>query len=225
MYKRLRESNVRAVGTTTTGEFLNWSKVLNGVGDERTGHLESDNIERGSGDGEKNENGHNRDVEGVGCLEIDKEYEQYERTMGTQEQEHEQSLDKGNNLAARELKDYLLDIQRQIEPSTRKMQVPNQIDHLVDVISQTARVNRSGASGHDHTETPASVGEFFLLYNLEKSCCLVHEVVVLIVKQQDNASDKSLSSQGTLSERVRPCLSNLLKNEFLCQKDKQILDA
>ncbi|CDY32708.1 BnaA02g07700D [Brassica napus] len=42
--------------------------------------------------------------------------------MGAQEQEHESSLDKGDKTAARELKECLLEIQRQIDPSTRHVQ-------------------------------------------------------------------------------------------------------
>ena len=88
---------------------------------ESTERLESDTIDdanerRGSGEGETG-NGDNMDVEGVGCLEndgIDKVIEQHgaeeERTMGAQEQEHESSLDKGYKTAARELKEYLLEI-------------------------------------------------------------------------------------------------------------------
>uniref|UniRef100_M4CEM8 HTH myb-type domain-containing protein n=1 Tax=Brassica campestris TaxID=3711 RepID=M4CEM8_BRACM len=162
------------------GDGVRSREGLNGVG-ERVGRMESDNIDN------SNENGDNRDVEGVGCLEddgIDKVNEQLaaeeEGTMGAQEQEHESSLDKGDKMAARELKDYLLEIQRQIDPpSTRQVQEPNNaFDHSVNVTPQPSRVKRSGTSGQDHIETP------------------------------DNASEKGSSSQGTWSGRVRPRLSS-----------------
>ncbi|CAH8358720.1 unnamed protein product [Eruca vesicaria subsp. sativa] len=196
MYKMIRESNVRynAISLLTQLGKEHWAlllgsrEVLNGVGDEKTERLESENIERGGGEGEK-ENGDFRDVEGVGCLENDKENEQHasdeEGTMGAQEdEEHESSFDKGDQIAARELKGYLLEIQRRIDPSTRQVQEPNNaIDHSVNFNPQPSRVNRSGASGQDYIETP----------------------------QQDNASEKGSRSQGTWSGRVRPRLSNLLK--------------
>nr|VDD17927.1 unnamed protein product [Brassica rapa] len=214
MYQRIRESNIRYTAISFLNQLLKeqWGLLgsssleavaqrrfrnrkgennvegdgvrsregLNGV-DERTGRLESGNIDN------SNENGDNRDVEGVGCLEddgIDKVNEQLaaeeEGTMGSQEQEHESSLDKGDKMAARELKDYLLEIQRQIDPpSTRQVQEPNNaFDHSVNVTPQPSRVNRTGTSGQDHIETP------------------------------DNASEKGSSSQGTWSGRVRPRLSS-----------------
>ncbi|XP_009120342.1 uncharacterized protein LOC103845260 isoform X1 [Brassica rapa] len=216
MYQRIRESNIRYTAISFLNQLLKeqWGLLgsssleavaqrrfrnrkgennvegdgvrsregLNGVG-ERVGRMESDNIDN------SNENGDNRDVEGVGCLEddgIDKVNEQLaaeeEGTMGAQEQEHESSLDKGDKMAARELKDYLLEIQRQIDPpSTRQVQEPNNaFDHSVNVTPQPSRVKRSGTSGQDHIETP----------------------------QQDNASEKGSSSQGTWSGRVRPRLSS-----------------
>ncbi|XP_048598925.1 uncharacterized protein LOC106388208 isoform X1 [Brassica napus] len=172
--KRKGENNVE-------GDGVRSREGPNGV-DERTERLESGNIDNA------NENGDNRDVEGVGCLEddgIDKVNEQLaaeeEGTLGAQEQEHESSRDKGDEMAAWELKDYLLEIQRQIDPSTRQVQEPNDaIDHSVNVTSQPSRVNRTGTSGQNHIETP----------------------------QQDNASEKGSSSQGTWSGRVRPRLSS-----------------
>ncbi|CAN7067261.1 unnamed protein product [Brassica rapa subsp. trilocularis] len=213
MYQRIRESNIRYTAISFLNQLLKeqWGLLgsssleavaqrrfrnrkgennvegdgvrsregPNGV-DERTGRLESGNIDNA------NENGDNRDVEGVGCLEddgIDKVNEQLaaeeEGTLGAQEQEHESSRDKGDEMAAWELKDYLLEIQRQIDPSTRQVQEPNDaIDHSVNVTSQPSRVNRTGTSGQNHIETP------------------------------DNASEKGSSSQGTWSGRVRPRLSS-----------------
>ncbi|XP_013716715.2 uncharacterized protein LOC106435082 isoform X1 [Brassica napus] len=172
--KRKAENNVE-------GDGVRSREGPNGV-DERTGRMESDNLDN------SNENGDNRDAEGVGCPEndgIDKVNEQLaaeeEGTMGSQEQKHESSPDKGDKMAARELKDYLLEIQRQIDPSTRQVQEPNDaFDHSVNVTPQPSRVNRTGTSGQDHIETP----------------------------QQDNASEKGSSSQGTWSGRVRPRLSS-----------------
>ncbi|CAF1767904.1 unnamed protein product [Brassica napus] len=170
--KRKAENNVE-------GDGVRSREGPNGV-DERTGRMESDNLDN------SNENGDNRDAEGVGCPEndgIDKVNEQLaaeeEGTMGSQEQKHESSPDKGDKMAARELKDYLLEIQRQIDPSTRQVQEPNDaFDHSVNVTPQPSRVNRTGTSGQDHIETP------------------------------DNASEKGSSSQGTWSGRVRPRLSS-----------------
>ncbi|KAF3501128.1 hypothetical protein F2Q69_00044073 [Brassica cretica] len=175
--KRKAENNVE-------GDGVRGNEVPNAV-DESTRRLASDNTERGTCEGD-NENRNNRDVDGVGCPEndgIDKVNEQLaaeeEGTMGSQEQEHESSLDKGDKMAARELKDYLLEIQRQIDPSTRQVQEPNNaFDHSVNVTPQPSKVNRTGTSGQDHIETP------------------------------DNASEKGSSSQGTWSGRVRPRLSS-----------------
>ncbi|XP_006401098.2 uncharacterized protein LOC18018067 isoform X2 [Eutrema salsugineum] len=137
--------------------------------DESTRRLENDTIDnvnerRGTGEGEDG-NGNNRDIEGAGCLEndeIDKVNEQHaadeEQTMSAQEQEHEPSLDKGDKMAARELKDYLLEIQRHIDPSTRQDQEPNNaINRSVDVTPQPARVNRSGTGVQDHNEVRDNV--------------------------------------------------------------------
>lgn len=141
--------------------------------DESMRRLESDTIDnanerRGTGeeeDGNENSRENANDVEGVGCLEndgVDKvNAADEEETMDAQEQEHEPSLDKGDKTAARELKDYLLEIQGHIDPSTRQGQEPNNgIDHSVDVTPQPARGNRTRTSRQYHNEAPVSVSEF-----------------------------------------------------------------
>lgn len=162
--------------------------------DESRRHLEDDTIDnvnerRGTGEGEDgNEN--DKDVEGVGCLEDDKVIGQHaadeEQTTSVQEQEHEPSLDKGDKTAARELKDYLLEIQAHLDGSTWQRQEPNddkvieqhaadeeqtmsaqgqepnnEIDHSVDV---TPQVNRIGTRSQDHNEEPVSVSEFSFMF-------------------------------------------------------------
>ncbi|CAH2069542.1 unnamed protein product, partial [Thlaspi arvense] len=157
--------------------------------DESTRRLENDTIDnvnerRGADEGEE-ENGNNRDVEGVGCLEndgVDKVIEQHAadegQSMCAQEQEHEPSLDKGDKTAARELKDYLLKIQRHIGASIRQGQEPNSaINRSVDVTPQPAGVSRTGRGDQDHNEEP------------------------------DNVNAKGSGSQGTWSGRARPRLA------------------
>ncbi|XP_010453578.1 PREDICTED: uncharacterized protein LOC104735470 isoform X1 [Camelina sativa] len=150
--------------------------------DESTRRLESDTIDnanepRGeSGDGNGSNRENDNDVEGVGCLVNEKHASEEEQTVGAQEHEHEPSLDKGDETAARELKDYLLEIQGHIDPSTRQREEPNNaIDHSVNVTPPPTRLNRTGTSGQDHNEAP----------------------------QQDNVNEKGSGSQGTWSGRVR----------------------
>lgn len=144
--------------------------------DESTRRLESDSIdyaneprgERRDGNGNNRENANDdNDVEGVGCLVNDGidngNAADEEHTVGAQEQEYEPSLDKGDKTAARELKDYLLEIQGHIDPTTRIGEEPNNaIDHSVDVTPPPTRVNRTGTGGQDHNEAPVSVSEFYL---------------------------------------------------------------
>ncbi|KAF8107675.1 hypothetical protein N665_0118s0042 [Sinapis alba] len=95
-------------------------------------------------EGEK-ENGDNHGVE---CLEIDEQHaateeeEEEERRMGALEPD-EPSLDKGDKVTAQELKDYLLEIQQQIDSFTRQLQEPNN----ANITPQPSRVNRTGTSG------------------------------------------------------------------------------
>ncbi|KAF8083794.1 hypothetical protein N665_0751s0010 [Sinapis alba] len=139
--KRKAEKNAERDGVRSGGDPS--------VVDESTRRLESDIIDhanerRGSGE-EEDGNGNNEDAEGVGCLENDEE-----RTMGAEEQEHESSLDNGDKTAARELEECMLEIQRQIDPSTSHVQEPkNAIDYSLDVIPQSVRVNKTGTSGQD----------------------------------------------------------------------------
>ncbi|CAH8280094.1 unnamed protein product [Arabidopsis lyrata] len=155
--------------------------------DESTRRLESDTVDvineqRGGED----RNGINRenanDGERMECPENDGidngNAADEEHTMGAQEQEHEPSLDKGDKTVARELKDYLLEIQRHIDPSIRRGEEPNTaINHSVDVTPQPTRVNRTGTRGQDHNEAT-----------------------------QDNVNEKGSDSQGTWSSRIRPRL-------------------
>ncbi|EFH40823.1 predicted protein [Arabidopsis lyrata subsp. lyrata] len=154
--------------------------------DESTRRLESDTVDvineqRGGED----RNGINRenanDGERMECPENDGidngNAADEEHTMGAQEQEHEPSLDKGDKTVARELKDYLLEIQRHIDPSIRRGEEPNTaINHSVDVTPQPTRVNRTGTRGQDHNEAT------------------------------DNVNEKGSDSQGTWSSRIRPRL-------------------
>ncbi|EFH40826.1 hypothetical protein ARALYDRAFT_358051 [Arabidopsis lyrata subsp. lyrata] len=121
------------------------------------------------------------DGDGMECLENDGidnvNAAEEEHTMSAQEQEHEQSLDKGDKMVARELEDYLLEIQRHIDPSIRRGEEPNTaINHSVDVTPQPTRVNRTGTRGQDHNEAT------------------------------DNVNEKGSDSQRTWSGRVRPRL-------------------
>ncbi|CAH8280097.1 unnamed protein product [Arabidopsis lyrata] len=104
------------------------------------------------------------DGDGMECLENDGidnvNAAEEEHTMSAQEQEHEQSLDKGDKMVARELEDYLLEIQRHIDPSIRRGEEPNTaINHSVDVTPQPTRVNRTGTRGQDHNEATDNVNE------------------------------------------------------------------
>lgn len=172
VYQRIRESNVRYTAISFLTQLLKeqWEVLgssslesaaqrmflkrkagdnLDGdpsaAADESTRRLESDNIDNAK----------------------DKVNERYaseeERIMDAQEEEHEESLDKGDEMAAKELKDYLLEIQRGVDPSsTRQVQEPNDaVDHSVDVTPQpsTSRVNRTRTSRQNHIESPVSVSE------------------------------------------------------------------
>lgn len=78
-------------------------------------------------------------------------------------------------MAARELKEYLVEIQGHIDPSTRQGEEPNSaIDHSVDVTPPPTRVNRTGTGCQDHNEA------------------------------SDNVNEKGSDSQETWSSRVRP---------------------
>ncbi|CDY43862.1 BnaC09g33810D [Brassica napus] len=178
MYQRIRESNIRYTAISFLNQLLKeqWgllgSSSLESVAQRRFRKRKAEN--NVEGDGVRSREGPNGVDERTGRMETEEE-----GTMGSQEQKHESSPDKGDKMAARELKDYLLEIQRQIDPSTRQVQEPNDaFDHSVNVTPQPSRVNRTGTSGQDHIETP------------------------------DNASEKGSSSQGTWSGRVRPRLSS-----------------
>ncbi|CAE6247380.1 unnamed protein product [Arabidopsis arenosa] len=155
--------------------------------DESTRGLESDivdviNEQRGGEDRNGNNRENANDGEGMECPENDGidngNVADEEHTMGAQEQEHEPSLDKGDKTVARELKDYLLEIQRHIDPSIRRGEEPNTaINHSVDdVTPQPTRVNRTGTGGQDHNEAT------------------------------DNVNEKGSDSKGTWSSRIRPRL-------------------
>jgi hypothetical protein len=153
--------------------------------DESTRRFGSDTIdianeargerEDGNGIGRDNAN----DGEGMECLENDGidnvNAADEEHTVSAQDQEHEPSLDKGDEMAARELKEYLVEIQGHIDPSTRQGEEPNSaIDHSVDVTPPPTRVNRTGTGCQDHNEA------------------------------SDNVNEKGSDSQETWSSRVRP---------------------
>ncbi|CAE5957590.1 unnamed protein product [Arabidopsis arenosa] len=80
------------------------------------------------------------------------------RKVNQQEQEHEPSLNKGDMLVARELKDFLLEIQRIIDPSTRQDQKPdNAMDQSVDVTPQPDGANMTEAEDSEGTSSSRRV--------------------------------------------------------------------
>ncbi|KFK27363.1 hypothetical protein AALP_AA8G373200 [Arabis alpina] len=204
MYQRIRESNIRYTAISLLNQLLKeqWeilgSSALELVSQRTFLKRKAQNVDnrgdpnhvdesmrRGTSeeeDGNENNRENANDVEGVRCLEgdgIDKvNAADEEETMSAQEEEPEPSLDKGDKTVARELKEFLLEIQGHIDSSTRKEeQEPNNgIDYSVDVTPQPARGNRTGTSRQVRNETP------------------------------DSANEKGSGSQGTWSGRVGPRL-------------------
>ncbi|KAJ0237046.1 SANT/Myb domain-containing protein [Hirschfeldia incana] len=167
VYRRIRESNVRDSAVCVLNQFLEeqWGKLgcssLESVAQRllsKRGKAADKGkaVDKGDGGGvrssredrnarrlDEGENGEdNRDVHG-----------EEERTMGgAQEEEDEPNLlNKGDEMAARELKDYLLDIQRRIDPSSTR-QVPEPIT------PQPSRVNsRTGGTSGQVSENSSRV--------------------------------------------------------------------
>ncbi|CAL9215148.1 unnamed protein product [Arabidopsis halleri] len=106
-----------------------------------------DNVNEELGIGERERgNGSNREI----ADDVDK--------VNQQEQEHEPSLNKGDMLVARELKDFLLEIQRLIDPSTRQDQEhDNAMDQSVDVTPQPDGANRTEAEDSEGTSSSRRV--------------------------------------------------------------------
>ncbi|CAH8366086.1 unnamed protein product [Eruca vesicaria subsp. sativa] len=136
VYQRIRESNVRYKAVSFLTQLIKeqggllGSSALESVarrrflkrkaesdiprdGDESTERLESDGFDKVNGGEEER----------------------------TQEQEHESSLDKGDKRVARELKECLLMIQRQIDPSTSHVHEPNS-----PMTPRPTRFNRTGTT-------------------------------------------------------------------------------
>ncbi|KAF3587439.1 hypothetical protein F2Q69_00032382 [Brassica cretica] len=143
VYKRIRESNVRYSAVCFLNQLLEeqWA-VLGSCSLESFAQrmfLKRRKADKGSREGPN----------GVGesTRRLDEgEKENEERTMGSAQ---EQGLvDEGDEMAARELKDYLLEIQRQIDTySTRQLQEPNNANITPPQPSRS--VNRTGTSGQD----------------------------------------------------------------------------
>ncbi|KAF3565044.1 hypothetical protein DY000_02017781 [Brassica cretica] len=143
MYQRIRESNIRYTAISFLNQLLKeqrgllGSSSLESVAQRRFRKRKAEN--NVEGDGVRGNEVPNAVDESTRRLATEEE-----GTMGSQEQEHESSLDKGDKMAARELKDYLLEIQRQIDPSTRQVQEPNNaFDHSVNVTPQPSKDNAS----------------------------------------------------------------------------------
>ncbi|CAN8240505.1 unnamed protein product [Cochlearia groenlandica] len=186
VYLRIRESNVRYTAINFLNQLLQeqWKllgsssldsvairsfrsvvdnvREANAVVDESARPLESEEKEEENVNGREEAN----DVEGVRCVEKDDAVgksdapEEEEETMGgeQEDQEHQPSFDEGDKAAARELKDYLLEIKGKLEPSSAiQGQEPpsNEIDHhSVDVTPQPARVHRAETpQGQDDTDS------------------------------------------------------------------------
>ncbi|KAF3608709.1 hypothetical protein DY000_02051444 [Brassica cretica] len=143
VYKRIRESNVRYSAVCFLNQLLEeqWA-VLGSCSLESFAQrmlLKRRKADKGSREGPNGVGESTRRLE-------EGEKEEEERTMGSAQ---EQGLvDEGDEMAARELKDYLLEIQRQIDTySTRQLQEPNNAN--VTPPQPSRSVNRSGTSGQD----------------------------------------------------------------------------
>ncbi|KAL1218419.1 Telomere repeat-binding factor 2 [Cardamine amara subsp. amara] len=78
--------------------------------------------------------------------------------VNEQEQVHEASLNKGYITVARELKGYLLEIQRLLDPSTSQGQEPNNaLDMSVNVTPQLDRANRTETEDSEGTSSSGRV--------------------------------------------------------------------
>ncbi|XP_010459108.2 PREDICTED: uncharacterized protein LOC104740256, partial [Camelina sativa] len=94
------------------------------------------------------------DVEEVGGLE---KHDGADK-VNEQEQEHEPSLNKGGIKIARELKDFLLEIQRLIDASTRQGQEPDDaMEQSNDVTPQHDEANRTEAEDSEGTSSSRRV--------------------------------------------------------------------
>ncbi|KAG2272901.1 hypothetical protein Bca52824_067456 [Brassica carinata] len=143
VYDRIREMNVRYTAVCFLNRFLEeqW-EVLGSSSLELVAQRlllrngvrirEDTNV---VDDGEKENEDDNRDVHGVECPQ----------------QEQEASLDKGDEMVARELKDYLVEIQRRIDlSSTRQSQEP--------ITPQPSRVDRSGGTSGQQQDNSSEIG-------------------------------------------------------------------
>ncbi|CAN6888707.1 unnamed protein product [Brassica oleracea] len=150
VYKRIRESNVRYSAVCFLNQLLKeqWA-VLGSCSLESVAQrmlLKRRKADKGSREGPNGVGESTRRLE-----EGEKENE--ERTMGSAQ---EQGLvDEGDEMAARELKDYLLEIQRQIDTySTRQLQEPNNANITPPQPSRS--VNRTGTSGQQQDSASES---------------------------------------------------------------------
>ncbi|KAL0817795.1 hypothetical protein Bca101_074239 [Brassica carinata] len=149
VYKRIRESNVRYSAVCFLNQLLKeqWA-VLGSCSLESVAQrmlLKRRKADKGSREGPNGVGESTRRLdEGEKENDAAEQEEEEERTMGSAQ---EQGLvDEGDEMAARELKDYLLEIQRQIDSSfTRQLQEPNN----ANITPQPSRVNSTRTSGQD----------------------------------------------------------------------------
>ncbi|KAF2548471.1 hypothetical protein F2Q70_00023989 [Brassica cretica] len=150
VYKRIRESNVRYSAVCFLNQLLEeqWA-VLGSCSLESFAQrmlLKRRKADKGSREGPNGVGESTRRLE-------EGEKEEEERTMGSAQ---EQGLvDEGDEMAARELKDYLLEIQRQIDTySTRQLQEPNNANITPPLPSRS--VNGTGTSGQQQDSASES---------------------------------------------------------------------
>ncbi|XP_010497332.2 PREDICTED: uncharacterized protein LOC104774417, partial [Camelina sativa] len=175
IYRKIRETNIRYNAISHLSQLVKEQWALLGCSslesEARKRLLKrKDSRNRGNGFGRAGDNidnigvrreGRNgssrendNDVEEVGGVE---KHDGADK-VNEQEQEHEPSLNKGDITVARELKDFLLEIQRLIDASTRQGQEPDDaMEQSNDVTPQHDEANRTEAEDSEGTSSSRRV--------------------------------------------------------------------
>jgi len=156
IYQKIRETNIRYNAISHLNQLLKEQWALLGCSslesEARKRFLKRKDSPYASRRGGNREKAN--DVEEVGGVENPDGVGK----VNEHEQEHEPSLNKGEMLVARELKDFLLEIQRLIDPITRQDQEPNNaMEHSVDVTPQPDGANRTDAEDSEGTSSSRRV--------------------------------------------------------------------
>ncbi|VVA96217.1 unnamed protein product [Arabis nemorensis] len=143
-YQEIRETNIRYDAISHLNQLLKEQWVLFGCSS-----LESEARRRLL----KRKDPNDAPKRGENCGRVgDKNLDRVDDKVNEQEEEHETSLDKGDITVARELKDFLIEIQGVLDPSTRQVQETN---HAIDVSHEpdgAIRTETRGGQEHNGGE-------------------------------------------------------------------------